>query len=58
MTSQFDRWEKDPFFPAAEQVQESADRYTYIHSYIFHNFLMICDFDLISLVIIFLLRCN
>lgn len=26
MTSQFDRWEKDPFFPAAEEVQESADR--------------------------------
>ncbi|KAK1380143.1 Syntaxin 6 [Heracleum sosnowskyi] len=26
MTSQFDRWEKDPFFLAAEEVQESADR--------------------------------
>lgn len=27
MASQFDRWEKDPFFSAAEEVQESADRY-------------------------------
>ncbi|KAJ8638343.1 hypothetical protein MRB53_012610 [Persea americana] len=26
MTSNFDRWEKDPFFSAAEEVQESADR--------------------------------
>ncbi|XLS63303.1 hypothetical protein HN51_017531 [Arachis hypogaea] len=26
MTSNFDRWEKDPFFEAAEEVQESADR--------------------------------
>ncbi|KAJ8762576.1 hypothetical protein K2173_008015 [Erythroxylum novogranatense] len=26
MTSSFDRWEKDPFFSAAEEVQESADR--------------------------------
>ncbi|KAL7116960.1 hypothetical protein ACP275_03G040100 [Erythranthe tilingii] len=26
MTSAFDRWEKDPFFSAAEEVQESADR--------------------------------
>ncbi|KAL3514394.1 hypothetical protein ACH5RR_027111 [Cinchona calisaya] len=37
MTSQFDRWEKDPFFSAAEEVQESADRMestyrTWIHS--------------------------
>jgi len=27
MASSFDRWEKDPFFNAAEEVQESADRY-------------------------------
>lgn len=27
MASSFDRWEKDPFFSAAEEVQESADRY-------------------------------
>ena len=27
MASHFDRWEKDPFFSAAEEVQESADRY-------------------------------
>lgn len=27
MASAFDRWEKDPFFYAAEEVQESADRY-------------------------------
>ncbi|XP_031124152.1 uncharacterized protein LOC116026868 isoform X1 [Ipomoea triloba] len=26
MATHFDRWEKDPFFPAAEEVQESADR--------------------------------
>lgn len=26
MASHFERWEKDPFFPAAEEVQESADR--------------------------------
>ncbi|XP_073276723.1 uncharacterized protein [Primulina huaijiensis] len=26
MASAFDRWEKDPFFSAAEEVQESADR--------------------------------
>ncbi|XP_028806933.1 uncharacterized protein LOC114761677 isoform X2 [Neltuma alba] len=26
MASSFDRWEKDPFFAAAEEVQESADR--------------------------------
>jgi hypothetical protein len=37
MASQFDRWEKDPFFFAAEEVQESADRMesayrTWIHA--------------------------
>ncbi|KAL3617885.1 hypothetical protein CASFOL_038206 [Castilleja foliolosa] len=37
MTSTFHRWEKDPFFPAAEEVQESADRMestyrTWIHA--------------------------
>ncbi|OAY81466.1 hypothetical protein ACMD2_05566 [Ananas comosus] len=26
MATCFDRWEKDPFFPAAEEVQESSDR--------------------------------
>uniref|UniRef100_A0A0E0KAA9 Syntaxin 6/10/61 N-terminal domain-containing protein n=1 Tax=Oryza punctata TaxID=4537 RepID=A0A0E0KAA9_ORYPU len=26
MATSFDRWEKDPFFPAAEEVQGSADR--------------------------------
>ncbi|KQK23014.1 uncharacterized protein LOC100821245 [Brachypodium distachyon] len=26
MATSFDRWEKDPFFTAAEEVQESADR--------------------------------
>ncbi|CAN6307586.1 unnamed protein product, partial [Urochloa humidicola] len=26
MATSFDRWEKDPFFRAAEEVQESADR--------------------------------
>lgn len=37
MASSFDRWEKDPFFNAAEEVQESADRVesiyrTWIHA--------------------------
>lgn len=37
MGSDFERWEKDPFFSAAEEVQESADRMastyrTWIHS--------------------------
>ncbi|KAG6402544.1 hypothetical protein SASPL_134740 [Salvia splendens] len=37
MTSTFDRWEKDPFFSAAEDVQESSDRMestyrTWIHA--------------------------
>ncbi|PRQ27806.1 hypothetical protein RchiOBHm_Chr6g0309221 [Rosa chinensis] len=37
MASSFDRWEKDPYFSAAEQVQESADRMestfrTWIHA--------------------------
>ncbi|XP_057974836.1 uncharacterized protein LOC131162405 isoform X2 [Malania oleifera] len=37
MASNFDRWEKDPFFSAAEEVQESADRMestyrTWIHT--------------------------
>ncbi|XP_045800218.1 uncharacterized protein LOC123894300 isoform X1 [Trifolium pratense] len=31
MASSFDRWEKDPFFNAAEEVQESADRVEYIY---------------------------
>lgn len=26
MATSFDRWEKDPFFAAAEEVQESSDR--------------------------------
>ncbi|KAF3542205.1 hypothetical protein DY000_02008755, partial [Brassica cretica] len=29
MTTSLDRWEKDPFFAAAEEVQESADRFPY-----------------------------
>lgn len=37
MASSFDRWEKDPYFSAAEEVQESADRMestyrTWIHA--------------------------
>lgn len=37
MATSFDRWEKDPFFSAAEEVQESADRMestyrTWIHA--------------------------
>lgn len=33
MASSFDRWEKDPFFNAAEEVQESADRYVHLHEF-------------------------
>lgn len=33
MASSFDRWEKDPFFNAAEEVQESADRYIRLRIY-------------------------
>lgn len=29
MATAFDRWEKDPFFYAAEEVQESTDRYRF-----------------------------
>lgn len=29
MASSFDRWEKDPFFSAAEEVQDSADRWVF-----------------------------
>lgn len=29
MASNLDQWEKDPFFSAAEEVQDSADRYYY-----------------------------
>lgn len=35
MASSFDRWEKDPFFSAAEEVQESADRYHFVYLFIF-----------------------
>jgi hypothetical protein len=34
MATSFDRWEKDPFFLAAEEVQESADRYA-LYRFIF-----------------------
>lgn len=43
MASSFDRWEKDPFFSAAEEVQESADRYQFflLSSICFYFFLLI-----------------
>ncbi|KAJ1686990.1 hypothetical protein LUZ63_018380 [Rhynchospora breviuscula] len=31
MATSFDRWEKDPFFAAAEEVQESSDRMESVH---------------------------
>lgn len=38
MASSFDRWEKDPFFSAAEEVQESADRYNSLLSNLLYLF--------------------
>lgn len=32
MATVLDRWEKDPFFYAAEVVQESADRCRIVHT--------------------------
>ncbi|CAJ1973449.1 unnamed protein product [Sphenostylis stenocarpa] len=48
MASSFDRWEKDPFFKAAEEVQESADRMestyrTWIHAMRDASSLWNCD---------------
>jgi len=42
MASSFDRWEKDPFFNAAEEVQESADRFTHLLEFS-SIFVPICD---------------
>ncbi|XP_010271903.1 PREDICTED: uncharacterized protein LOC104607844 isoform X2 [Nelumbo nucifera] len=42
MASSFDQWEKDPFFSAAEEVQESADR-IWIHER--NEASLMCDFD-------------
>ncbi|KAD4888618.1 hypothetical protein E3N88_20691 [Mikania micrantha] len=36
MASHFEQWEKDPFFPAAEEVQESADRMESTHRTLIH----------------------
>ncbi|XP_027902040.1 uncharacterized protein LOC114162371 isoform X1 [Vigna unguiculata] len=48
MASSFDRWEKDPFFSAAEEVQESSDRMesiyrTWIHTMKDASSLWNCD---------------
>lgn len=43
MASQFDRWEKDPFFSAAEEVQESTDRYKKT-SYYLYKYIYVCIF--------------
>ncbi|XP_043712147.1 uncharacterized protein LOC122660948 [Telopea speciosissima] len=48
MASNFDRWEKDPFFSAAEEVQESADRMESVYRTWLHetkNASNICDID-------------
>ena len=39
MASSFDRWEKDPYFSAAEEVQESADRYLFLFLKIIVSFI-------------------
>lgn len=46
MATSFDRWEKDPFFAAAEEVQESSDRLrfdllVFIFSHFFYFVLML-----------------
>lgn len=43
MASSFDRWEKDPFFSAAEEVQESADRYILLPRYFSYVLKMFTD---------------
>uniref|UniRef100_A0A2P2JL62 Uncharacterized protein LOC105128816 isoform X1 n=1 Tax=Rhizophora mucronata TaxID=61149 RepID=A0A2P2JL62_RHIMU len=48
MASSFDRWEKDPFFSAAEEVQESADRMestyrTWIHAKKYSSSMWNCE---------------
>ncbi|KAJ4962533.1 hypothetical protein NE237_022472 [Protea cynaroides] len=48
MASNFDRWEKDPFFSAADEVQESADRMESVYQTWLHeikNTSSICDVD-------------
>ncbi|XP_042509643.1 uncharacterized protein LOC122085223 isoform X2 [Macadamia integrifolia] len=48
MASNFDRWEKDPFFSAAEEVQESADRMESVYRTWIHeskDASSICDVD-------------
>ena len=44
MASSFDRWEKDSFFSAAEEVQESADRYSFFsygYEYVIGRFVLV-----------------
>ncbi|XP_043711434.1 uncharacterized protein LOC122660265 [Telopea speciosissima] len=48
MASNFDRWEKDPFFSVAEEVQESADRMESVYRTWIHeskDASSVCDFD-------------
>lgn len=53
MASSFDRWEKDPFFNAAEEVQESADRYYYYYYYShYHSSNYVLFFQIQTLLII------
>lgn len=35
MAASFRQWEKDPFFSAADEVQESADRYRIFRRFLF-----------------------
>lgn len=44
MATSFDRWEKDPFFSAAEEVQESADRYGIIEGFVVPFLLLVILF--------------
>lgn len=54
MAMHFDRWEKDPFFSAAEEVQESADRYLLCKThfnFIFECHILTRDFRLLKIFV-------
>ena len=51
MTTSLDRWEKDPFFAAAEEVQESADRFRLSFFFSHINSLIVRDAMSISLLL-------
>lgn len=59
MASGFDRWEKDPFFPAAEEVQDSADRCFLPTNQFFFQFLFDfwCSFVCFFCCVLVFVRC-